>query len=232
MVDISPNSLLWGSLLEKKAGRDMLWGHPRSLSALCLSPFRLRLQTLSAMCPPCDRHVSALCLPRVRFESALAASPDLVRHVLAMCPPSVHRVTTMCLPCIRSLPTVVHYVTMCPPFVGAGPPCVRSGLGLPFGLCPLLACCGAGQWHHQTKFFLTIAQPTAFILYCMPVGQFPWHSFWLPKFGLCKRTLCLKNCLGSKSMPVYFFWGRVCISELEPTGAVSSQKLVLSFGEV
>ena len=29
----------------------------------------------------------------------------------------------------------------------------------------------------------------------MPAGQFPWHSFWFPKFSLCKRTLCLKNCL-------------------------------------
>ena len=71
--NFSPNSFLLGSLLEKKAGRDMLWPHPRSLPVLC---------------PPCVRHVSASCLqtlhamcsPCVHFGRA----SNLVCHVSAL----------------------------------------------------------------------------------------------------------------------------------------------------
>ena len=59
-----------------------------------------------------------------------------------------------------------------------------TSLGLASGLGPLFACCGccgAGPWHHQVQFLLTIAQPTAFTL----------HAHWsvsvavilIPKFG-------------------------------------------------
>ena len=48
---------------------------------------------------------------------------------------------------------------MCPLFASLGPPCVLASQ-----LCPLVACCGAGPRHHEVKFFLSIAQPSAFIL--------------------------------------------------------------------
>ena len=70
---------------------------------------------------------------------------------------------------------------MCPPFVRH----------VPALLCPLVACCGAGVASYRT-----IARPTAFILHVRWSVVFIC-SFWLTKFGLRKRTLRLKNCLGS-----------------------------------
>ena len=85
-------SLLWGSFLGKKVGRDMLWPRTRSLSAAC---------------PPWVRfgHVSKLCLPSVspgvRFDSASKPCPPCGRHVLA------------CLPCV--VPGRASLSAVCPP---------------------------------------------------------------------------------------------------------------------
>ena len=125
-----------------------------------------RPRSLSA---PCVRHVSAMCPPCVCLESALAAPPALVPHVpLCLSLVSALCVFTMCPPCARSLAAQIHHVSSSLDFV-------RS-------------------WHHEVKSFLSIMQPTTFILHAL---QFPWQSFWAPQFGLCKRALCLKNCLGS-----------------------------------
>ena len=122
-----------------------LWPRLHTLSALCppcvrlvsaLSALWLRLQTLSAMCQPCVRLVP--------LESALAPPPKpcapYVRHVTALCPPRVHRVSALAAPpCARSLPAQVHHVD----FVRSWP----------------------GPWHHEVKFFPSVAQPTASILH-------------------------------------------------------------------
>ena len=89
--------------------------HVSASCPLCVHPLRPhwpRLQTLSAMPPPCDRLASAMCPP----ESALAALQTLSARLAS-------------------------------------------------GLCPLLACCGVGTWHHQAKFFYTTAEPTAYIFH-------------------------------------------------------------------
>ena len=99
------------------------------------------------------RHVSAI----VRHVSALAAPPNLVR---LLC------LSHVCPPCVRSLSA------MCLLFASSGPTlCVLAS-----GLCPLVASCGAGPWHHKVK-----RKPRR-LLYCMPTGQFPWHLLGLHKF--------------------------------------------------
>ena len=130
-VLISPNSLPWGSLLEKKAGRDMPWPLPQSLSALC---------------PLCVRDASASCLPCVRLESLkpclpcvrLAFCPPCVGHVSALCPPVSTlrllwpRLQTLSPPCVRPCVRLwPHLQTLS----AMRPPC----LGLCPALCPLLA---------------------------------------------------------------------------------------------
>ena len=99
--------------------------------------------SLSAMRPPC-----------VRLVSAVAAPPNLVRHVSAKCPPCVRcgraskpcaacvrHVSAKCPPCVRlgraSKPCPAwarHVSTLCPPYVCFGfpskprPPCVGLAL--------------------------------------------------------------------------------------------------------
>ena len=51
---------------------------------------------------------------------------------------------------------------MRPLFPSTAPPSILAS-----GLCPLVACCKERNPPH---------------LYCMPTGQFPWHSLWLHKF--------------------------------------------------
>ena len=95
----SPNSLLWGSLLEKK-------GWPRY--ALAASPELVR-------------HVSAI----VRLVSALIPLWPRLQTLSALCPPLVSAsCVSMCPPCVCSLSA------MCLLFASSGPPC---------GLCPLVA---------------------------------------------------------------------------------------------
>ena len=174
----SPNSLLWGSLLEKR------------LAAICSGrvpgacPPRVR--HVSDPCPPCPpwvrfghaskpwparvRHVSAFCLPCVRLESVMAASPNFVRHVSASCPacpplclPWVWcgRASELCPPCFR------HVSALCPPWVRFSciselcPPCVRQ-----VSAC-VLACCGAGKTfsHYCATHSVYIARPLASFLH-------------------------------------------------------------------
>ena len=118
------------------------------VSAIALPPKLVR--HMSAVWPPCARHVSAL-----------AASPPLV---------SASRVC-VCPPCVRSLSA------MCPLFASSGPPSVLAS-----GLCPLVACCGAGPWHHKVKFFLSIATRRVYIA-CPLVSLLGIHfGCWLHKF--------------------------------------------------
>ena len=200
----SPNSLLWlwGSLLEENTP----WPRPgacppcvRHCPPLCPPWFRFqiwlpRLQ----LCRPCVRLVSAMCLPCCpALYNLNLPSPPCVFHVSAMCPlkrshhspsltamrpPCVCHVSSMCRSCVRSLSA------MCPLFVSASPPLT--------GLCPLLACCGAGSWRHQVKFFLAIAQPTAYILrfvvsllgihFASPNSAFASAPYaWKTVWGLC-----------------------------------------------
>ena len=191
--NFSPNSLLWGSLLGKKTGRDMFWPRPWSLSAMCplvstLSPLWPRLQTLSAMCPWCVRLASALwvrfgrapktCPPSLRLVSrlvvsslgsALAAPPNLVRHVSVMCPPCVRPLSPLwprpknlsaisppCVPpcCVQPWvrfgraskpcpPCVRDVSALCPPFEStlAAPQKLVRHLS---ALCPALLCPALG----------------------------------------------------------------------------------------
>ena len=99
IFDFSPNSLLWGSLLEKK-------GWPRY--ALATSPELVR-------------PVSATRPPRVRLVSALR--PPCVCLVSALCPPCVRLVSALCPHCIVSALTALWPTlsAMCPPC----PPCDR-----------------------------------------------------------------------------------------------------------
>ena len=190
----------------------MLWPRPRSLSAMCPPCVRLtalwpRLQTLSAYV----RHVTTLRRP-------------CVRHVPALCPPPVHfgRASKLCPPCVWLL----WLLCLRPPCVRLGPACALAS-----GLCPLVACCGAGPWHHEVyiAFFLSIAQPVAFILHaCWSVSL----AFILAvKLGLCKRTLCLKICLGS--MLAYFFkkdiWSFLPLDPLKTSRKIQRAELAESW---
>ena len=101
----SPNSLLLGSLLEKKR-----------LPAICSG-------RVPGACPPCVRHVSALAVPGAQTLSAsciclIYVCPSCVRHVSALCPP-----------CARSLPAQVHHVSSPLHFVRSSP-AVGQGHGI------------------------------------------------------------------------------------------------------
>ena len=140
---LSPNSLLWGSLLGKKRLAAICSGRVpgacpprvRPVSALStLSPLWPRLQTLSAMCPPC----LGLCPPCVRPFSTLAVPPNLVCHVSAL--PFAHHVSAKALPLdfVRSWPAArqVHSII-------------------------------------RQNSFAPLRNPQRLSLYRMPAGQFP-----------------------------------------------------------
>ena len=111
--------------------------------------------------------LAAICSGRIP-----GACPPCVRLVSALITlwPHLQTLSAMCLPCV---PASTVWL-----------PCVRHVPALWQG-CGIIS----------QNFFCPLRSPQRW--YCMPVGQFPWHSFWLPKLGLCKRALCLKNCLGS-----------------------------------
>ena len=156
----------------------------RHVSALCPALYNLIICHMSGMCrpsafsPPCVFHVSATC-PLIKRSHH---SPSLT----AIRPPFVCHVSSMCRSCVRSLSA------MCPLFVSASPPLkpwprlwTLSALGLLWGRVVA-----------SSRKILTrhCATHSVYIAFC---GQLAWHSFWLPEFGLCKRTLCLKKCFGS-----------------------------------
>ena len=113
-----------------------------------------------------------------RAGRASRPSPPCARHVSAMCPRCVRHVTAMCLLCLPLPATCPHFVShrwaMCPlkPW-----PCLwtLSALGLLWGRA--VASSGKILSHHCATHS----------------GQFPWQSFWLSEFGLCKRALFLKT---------------------------------------
>ena len=100
------------SLRRKKAGRDMLWSRPWSLSAMC--PPCVRLDSALAASPHFVGHVSAVCPPCIRLECASkplsAMCPPCVRLVSSMCPPCVCLQTlyAICPPCDRQLRSTMH----------------------------------------------------------------------------------------------------------------------------
>ena len=115
----------------------------RHLSALCcwLWP---RLQSLSATCPPCVRHLSAF------LALAAPPCPPLVRHVSATCPPCVVGFGHASSPCPSALccwlwPRLRSLSAICPPcvrhlsalccFALAAPPVLVRHL---YALCPPL----------------------------------------------------------------------------------------------
>ena len=110
----SPNSLLWGSLLEEKR-----------LAATCSG-------RVPAACPPCVRLVSGI-VRLVSLESAFAPPPNLACHLSVMCPQLVRLVSALCPACVR------HVSALClpPNFVchmsAMWPPCIRhvSALAAP-----------------------------------------------------------------------------------------------------
>ena len=202
----------WGSLLEEH----MPWPRPGVCPPCvrhCPPCVRhcVRLGSASKfgwprlqLCRPCVRLVSAMCLPCVPPCITLichlpgmcrpsAFSPPCVFHVSAMCllkrshhspsltamrPPCVCHVSSMCRSCVRSLSA------MRPLFVSASPPLkpwprlwALSALGLLWGRVVA----------SSSKFFSRrCATHSVYIAFC---GQLAWHTFWLPEFGLCKRTL-------------------------------------------
>ena len=79
----SPNSLLWGSLLEEKR-----------LATICTG-------RVPGACPPCVRLVSAACPACVDgFGRASSPYSSLVRHLSALCPPCL---VGFCPPCGRHM---------------------------------------------------------------------------------------------------------------------------------
>ena len=132
--------VLWGSLLGEK-----------SLAAICSG-------RVPGTCPPCVCHASAIVL---LVSAVIPLWPRL--HTLSdMFPPFVRiapalralgrGVSTLAAPPNR--PTLVfasHVSTICP---------------LRPTMCPHLWTLSAhGPWSHEVKFFLRIAQPTAFLLH-------------------------------------------------------------------
>ena len=153
-LPFSPNKLLWGSFLGKKLAAICSGRVPGAcLPCVCLvsalSSLWQRLQTLSALCPPCVppgvRFESALGLSTMRppcvgyfglassrLVSALVVPPNLVCHVSSL--PFVRLVSFMCAPCARLWvhvsamrpPCDYHVSALCPPltlnFVNSWPP--------------------------------------------------------------------------------------------------------------
>ena len=159
----------------------MLRPRARSLSAVCLPcvPPWVRFGRVSKLCPPCVRLVSRL----VSVLSPLwaASKPSLPCVLLAFCPPCILHVCAMCPPMSAC---VCHASTM-------WLPCVRHVSAL----CPPLPLDFVNSWPPSSKILSHHCTTHAFIL------RASWSvslAFILaPKFGLCKRALCLKNCLGS-----------------------------------
>ena len=159
-----PQTVYCGVLSSKyKAGRDMLWPRPRSLSAMWPSCVRFMCRIVCAICP---RRISKLCPPCVRHVSALC--PPCVRHVVGLA-------SAMCLPCVRLVSARLQTLS-------ASPLCVRFG--------------GAQTLRHVSAvvchvLVLVSTSPPCVYIAC-PLAS----SRGKPKFGLSKRTLCLKNCSG------------------------------------
>ena len=148
-----------GFFLRKKAGRDIPWPRPRSLSALCSPCVRrgsaptacvhTRPDTRRTRAETWRTHGGQSLGTRLKRDSKQGRTQGALWLRL-------QTLSAICPPCL--LPT------MCP----LKPrPCLWT--------LPALGWCGAGPWHHQAKFFRTIAQPTAFI--ACPRVSFPHVLF-------------------------------------------------------
>ena len=188
--------------LKKKAGRDMPQPRLQSLSAMC--PPWFPFGRVFMLRPPCVRPV--LRPPGVRFgliriyvmyrpcvclvsaESALAPPPDLAYHLSSMCSALVRFLVSALEPCPPYI-YVSHVTASCPPcghFGRASKPCP------PCLVCVQHVSALSAQIHHvalasglfsargllKYNVFSAFCNPPR--LYCMPAGQFPWHSFRLP----------------------------------------------------
>ena len=115
LSDFSPNSLPWGSLLEKRLAAICPGCVPRAC------PPRVRLGSALAAPPSLVHHVSVLCLPCAAL-SPRRPRPPWARHASAFCPalcplwPRLHILSAMRRPCLLS--------ATCPPCVR---PCVHFG---------------------------------------------------------------------------------------------------------
>ena len=195
-----PKQFTVGFYLRKKrlaaSGRDMLWPRPRSLSALRPPLFALCLPWFPfgsdfTLCPPCVRLVSAVCPPCVRLVCEWSLLWPCLQTLSALCPPLVFAV------CVS---------TICPLFVRHVPALCQLRSTNQVTMCSLLlACCGAGPWHHEAKFFLSIAQPNPVYIACPLVSflgihfgfgstnsafasaPYAWKTVW----GLCWSNLHL-----------------------------------------
>ena len=153
------------------------------VSALC--PLCPRLQSLSAMFslrPPCVR-------PCLRVESALAAPPNFVRHVLAM-RPSPKTLSATCVPCwpVSALcplwPRLQTLSAMWPPCHLSTSP-LKPALPLDFvGSQPAVASSAEFFCHNCATHSVYMACPLTSFLH-------------IPQVRPLQVTLCLQNCLGS-----------------------------------
>ena len=183
----------------------------RHLSALC-PPCVVGFGRASSPCPPLVRLVSALCcwpnlaITLICHVSGMcrpsAFSPPCVFHVSAMCPLKAlspfsefeRHTSGMCLPCVLHVAVLCpFFAAMCPLFVSASPPLKPLASPLDF----VRSWPAVGQGRGIMKFKILSRHCTTHSVYIAFCGQLAWHSFWLPEFGLCKRALCLKNCLWS-----------------------------------
>ena len=184
------------------------------VSALCPPCARIVCamcpRRISTRCPPRVRLVSALCPPYVRLVSALTPLWPRLHTLSELCPtrppcvhiPRVSHVPAMCPHCVRAPQNLVGVSALsllwrrsklCPPcFRRCSAMCSRLSLQVTHVSAQAWALpldfvrSWPGQGGGIIKKILSIAQPTR--LYCMPAGQFPWRSFWFPKFGLCMHT--------------------------------------------
>ena len=120
-----------------------------------------RSQSLSAMCPPC-----------VTFVSALAAPPNLVRHMSALCQLCVRfgGASKPCPPCVRLLPALC-------------PPCVHFGRASKPRVCHIALCV-----RHVSACLLLIRSLSAFVwVYGLALAE-PLSS---SVFALWSLRLCL-----------------------------------------
>ena len=190
------------------------------------------------MCPSCVRHVSAC----VRLVPALAAPPDLVRHVSAKCPPDVcfGRASKRCPPCVRhvsaSCPLWLPLKTsaaVCLSGLVSASPCIRLALYLPcvgFGraskgcvshvlivssMCPLLV------------FLCPLIVRLLFALYRFLAGSMVW--LWPGFCQLCVRSLVFAPlsvlCRGLCSCG----FARCSSGHLQPAVLLSALKLGRAF---
>ena len=187
------------------------WFRLVSARVVCAAASPHFVRDVSAVCPPCVRlesalapppiylacHlsvrlVSAICPPRVRLVSASKPCTPYVRHVTAPCPPPVRfgRGSKSCPPLVFA--SCVS--TMCPLFVRHAPALCQ----LRSTMCPRLWTLFARHllWGRAVASWskkLSQHCATHHVYIACPLVSFLGIHFGSTNFGLCQRTLCLKN---------------------------------------